>query len=102
MNEGSVGLIIFALVALGAVFAFILVFGGPPDTTGNLAGGQKVGTSWYKYRDSFEACSAGTHCSDGLPGIPTGGYDPTLQVFQCRCQTSDPTFVFYRSAYAPG
>lgn len=102
MNEQSVGLILFALIALGAVFAFIIVFGGPPDTTGNLAASQKIGTNWYKYRNPFDACSSGTNCEDGLPGIPTGGYDTTLQIYQCRCQTSDPTFVFYRSQYAPG
>jgi len=102
MNEGSLGLIIFALIALGAVFAFIIVFGGPPETTGDLAHSQKIGTSWYKYRDSYMACASGTHCEDGLPGTPTGGYDPTLEIFQCRCQTSNPTFMFYRSRYAPG
>jgi len=101
MNQESIGLIIFALIALGAVFAFIIVFGGPSDT-GMLSGTQKIGTSTLKNRDAFQACSAGTNCIDGLPGIPTGGWDNTLQLYQCRCQVSEPSFIFYRSAYGPG
>ena len=101
MNEKNLGLIIFALTALAAVFAFILVLGGP-ETTGQLSGTQKIGTSWYKVRYTYSACSAGTHCKDGLPGVPTGFYDPVFELFECRCQTSDPTFTFWRSAYAPG
>jgi len=100
MNEQSTGLIIFALIALSAVFAFIIVFGGPePSATGQA--GTKLGTSWFKYRGAFQACSV-AHCSDGLPGMPTGNYDEVRELYECRCQTSDPTFLFYRSAYAPG
>lgn len=101
MNQNSIGLIIFAFIALGAVFAFILVFGGP-ENTGNTTHTQKIGTSTYKFRNAWAACSAGTNCNDGLTGIPTGGWDPTLMVYQCRCQTSNPPFIFYRSQYAPG
>jgi hypothetical protein len=101
MNQDSIGLIIFALIALGAVFAFIIVLGGP-ESTGQVSGTQKIGTSWFKYRDAYEACSSGTHCSDGLPGVPTGKYDPVLEIYECTCQTSDPSFVFWRSEYAPG
>ena len=101
MNSDSLGLIIFAFIALGAVFAFILVFGGPQET-GALSGTQKIGTSWFKVRDSYQACSSGSHCSDGLPGMPTGNYDPITELFECRCQTRDPTFVFYRSKFSPG
>lgn len=100
MNEESIGLVIFALIALGAVFAFILVLGGP-EKTGNLAATQKIGTSWFKFRNAYEACAV-AHCNDGLPGIPTGNYDPVRELYECRCQTSDPSFTFYRSAYAPG
>ncbi len=102
MNSESVGLVIFALIALSAVFAFILVLGGPPDTTGQLSGEQKIGTSWYKVRDAFQACSSGTHCNDGLPGIPTGNYDTMRELFECKCQTSNPSFTFWRSAYSWG
>jgi len=98
MNEESVGLIIFALIALGAVFAFIFVLGGP-EATGQLAGTQKLGTSTFEYRDAVLACSRGTHCSDGLPGIPTGLYDPIKELYQCRCSTSDPTFEMWRSVW---
>ena len=102
MNNQSIGLIIFSLIALSAVFAFILVFGGPPNATGDLSGSQKIGTTSFKYRDAFSACASGTQCSDGLPGIPTGRYEEIGNKYECRCQTSDPTFVMWRSAYAPG
>jgi len=102
MNEQSAGLIIFALIALGAVFAFILVFGGPPADTGYVSGTQKVAVSWYKVRDAVDACSRGTHCNDGLPGVPTGNYDDLRELYECRCQTSDPGFLFWRSAYSWG
>ena len=102
MNAESIGLVIFALIALGAVFAFIVVFGGPPDTTGYLSGEQKPGTSWYKTRDEFEACARGAHCSDGMPGIPTGNYDTLRELYECKCQTSEPSFTFWRSAYQWG
>lgn len=102
--DDSTGLIIFAFVALAAVFAFIIVLGGPEldKVTGKLSGEQKIGTSWFKERDAAQACSRGIHCSDGLPGIPTGGYDEAMELFECRCQTSDPSFVFYRGRYQPG
>jgi len=100
MNEENVGLIIFAFIALSAVFAFILVLGSiDPTPTGQA--GAKIGTSTFKVRDAYQACSV-AHCNDGLPGMPTGNYDPVRELYECRCQTSDPTFLFYRSAYAPG
>lgn len=100
MNADNVGLVIFALIALSAVFAFIIVLGGPePSTTGQA--GAKLGTSTFKYRDPYDACSV-AHCNDGLPGVPTGNYDEIRELYECKCQTSDPTFLFYRSAYAPG
>lgn len=101
MNEESIGIIIFAFIALCAVFAFIFVLGGPEET-GALSGEQKIATSWFKVRDSYQACGTGTYCRDGLPAIPTGNYDPITELFECRCQTKNPTSVFYRSKYAPG
>jgi len=100
MNKDSLGLIIFSFIALSAVFAFILVFGGP-EKTGELSGSQKIGTSWYKYRDAYTSCGS-SQCDDGLPGIPTGNYAPAENLYECRCQTSNPAFVFWRSPYAPG
>ena len=108
MNEESTGLIIFALIALAAVFAFIFILGGP-EKTGQLAGTQKIGTSYFKYRDAAEACSKGTHCQVGLDAIPTGVFDPYINAYQCRCPTADRSFewrqdqnfYFWRSAYGP-
>jgi hypothetical protein len=101
MNEESLGIIIFALIALGAVFAFIFVLGGP-EQTGAVAGSSKLGTSWFRVDDAFSACDKGSHCSDGLAALPTGNYDPVTELFECKCQTSDHSFTFYRSKYAPG
>ncbi len=101
MNEESLGLVIFALVALGAVFAFIFVLGGP-EPTGQVAGTQKLGTSWYDYRTATKACAVGVNCEDGLPGVPTGNWDPMRYLYECRCQTSDPTFTFWRSQFSWG
>ena len=101
MNEESIAIIIFALIALGAVFAFIIVLGGP-EQTGALAGTQKIGTSWFNVREAYTACGSGTHCEDGLPGLPTGNYDPVTELFECKCQTYDPSFTFYRSKFSPG
>ncbi len=101
MNQESLGLIIFALIALGAVFAFIIVLGGP-EPTGQLSGTQKIGTSWYKFKLAEQACAADTHCQDGLPGLPTGNYDPIRGLYECKCQTSDPAFTFWRSEYSWG
>ena len=108
MNEESTGLIIFALIALAAVFAFIFILGGPePETTGRLAGSQKLGTSNYIYRDAATACSKGFHCNDGMPGVPTGVYNEFIGAYQCRCQTADRSvgwpanqgWWFYRSKF---
>ncbi len=101
MNEESIGLIIFALAALAAVFAFILVLGGP-EHTGQLSGTQRLGTSYFKYRDAMQSCATPVNCEDGLPGIPTGEWVPDHNLYKCRCQTSDPTFEFWRSPYRPG
>jgi len=110
MNEQSTGLIIFALIALAAVFAFIFVLGGPEsEKTGQLAGTQKIGTSYFKYRTAEEACSKATNCQVGLPAVPTGRFDPYIGAYECRCVTalretgwrSDQNFYFWRSPYGP-
>ncbi|PIN74573.1 hypothetical protein COV18_06800 [Candidatus Woesearchaeota archaeon CG10_big_fil_rev_8_21_14_0_10_37_12] len=111
MNSESAGLIIFALIALAAVFAFLLVLGGPASetVTGNLAGTNKVGTSYYVERDAVDAC-ADSMCTNGIPGIPTGKYD-VVKGYECECQYGFDTFYenwgqrsyndryFYRSKY---
>ena len=104
MNQDSIALIIFAFIALGAVFAFIFVLGGP-QPTGDLAGSNKLGTSWFKTRDAYSACSHGTFCRDGLAPEPTGEYDPLMELYHCRCMGNNdmnPDIDFWRSAYAPG
>lgn len=97
MASDSAELILFALVALAAVFAFIIVLGGPSQT-GQLAGSQKTPVSSWDIRNAYEAC-ASSMCEDGLPGIPTGYYDHVRNLYECQCQTSNPSFVFYRSPY---
>ncbi len=99
-NNDNWGLIIFAFVALAAVFAFILVLGGPPDpqSTGNLAGSQRPATSDFEYRTGQKAC-AHANCNDGLPAVPTGNYDRVRELYECVCQTSDPSFIMWRSPY---
>lgn len=97
MNVKDISLFIFALVAISAVFAFILVLGD--GITGQA--GSKIGTSTFKQRDAFQACSISS-CDDGLGGIPTGNYDPVRELYECRCKVSNPSFRFYRSQYAPG
>lgn len=99
MNNDSWGLILFAFVALAAVFSFILVLGGPDEATGKATQTAKIGTSGFQWRDAKLACGRGTHCEDGLPGIPTGNYDPVRELYECRCPSSNPTFVMWRSVY---
>ena len=98
MNQQGIGLIIFAFTALGAVLAFIFVFGGPEED----AAWSGASVHSLKERDAYEACSTGTYCDDNLPGIPTGEYDPANRHFQCTCQTSDPPFTFWRARYIAG
>jgi hypothetical protein len=94
-------LIVFALVALAAVFAFIFVFAGK-GTTGEISNYQKIGTSTYRVLTAEQACATSIHCNDGLPGIPTGVYDELRGLYECRCQTSDLSTTFWRSRYRPG
>jgi len=103
MND-SLGLIIFAIIALGAVFAFIIVLGGTPPTTGDLSAEQKIATSWYKYADQAARACARQTCHDGLVAIPTGNYDEQRRLYECKCQTNlhDNGFLMYRSGYTPG
>lgn len=100
MNERNLSLVIFAFIALSAVFAFVVVLGGPePVATGNA--GAKIGTSSYKIRGAYDACMS-SHCDDGLGGLPTGNYDPVRELYECKCVYSNPSFRFYRSRYTPG
>ncbi len=101
MNSETVGLTIFALIALSAVFAFILVLGGP-ESTGQLSGEQKIGTSWYKVEDAWGSCAKGSFCNDGMPAVPTGNFDTRRGLYECKCQTKSPSWTFWRSPYSPG
>lgn len=101
MNKKANALIIFALVALCAIFAFIFVFAGAP-TTGQISNYQKIGTSTYKVLTPEQACATSIHCNDGLPGVPTGNYDELRGLYECRCKTSDQSITFWRSKYRPG
>lgn len=102
MNTESTGLIIFALIALGAVFAFLLVIGPP---TGEAAAG--IGTSTYKMRDAFEACARGSDCPRRMQPYPIA-YDELTQTVWCECPTPAGSYVprheflFRRSLYQWG
>jgi hypothetical protein len=101
MNTEGIGLVIFALIALGAVFAFILVIGPP---TGEYSG---IGTSTMKIRDAFEACNRGSNCPHRMKPYPIhwDDYSQTV-VCQCPAQTGGyrpyEPFTFQRSLYQPG
>lgn len=98
-NSESWGLIIFAFIALAAVFAFIIVLGGPPEElSGEVSGTQKIATSYFDYSTAERACRH-AHCDDGLPAVPTGNYDAVMELYECVCQTSNPSFVMWRSAW---
>ena len=102
MNTESTGLVIFALIALGAVFAFILVIGPP---TGEYSSG--IGTSTYKMRDAFVACAKGTHCPRRMQPYPIG-WDDLTQTVYCECPEPAGAYrdyepmTFRRSLYQPG
>lgn len=103
MNNETTGLIIFALIALTAVFAFIYVIGPP---TGEYMSG--IGTSTYKMRDAFEACARGSNCNNRVNAVPIG-YDELTQTVICECPTPPigawrerNPFTFQRSLYQWG
>ncbi len=107
MNSENVGLILFAIIALGAVIAFLLVIGGP-TATGNISKYQKIGTSGFSERDAVDACHRGFSCNDGQGAVPTGRYDEVGNLYECVCQmysynsfykTDDP-ITYWRSAYS--
>lgn len=101
-NSESWGLIIFAFIALAAVFAFIIVLGGPTEeeemASGFVAASSKVPVSDFEPRVAEKACSH-AHCSDGLPAIPTGRWDSVMELYECVCQTSDPSLIMWRSPW---
>ena len=102
MDGNNWGLVIFAIVALAAVFSFIIVVGPP---TGDYASG--VGTSTYKIRDAFEACARGSNCNNRVNAIPIG-FDETTQTVICECPMQVAgyaprySFTFRRSLYQWG
>jgi len=100
-KENNTALIVFALVALCAVFAFIFIFAGR-GATGEISNYQKIGVSTYKVLTAEQACATSIHCEDGLPGVPTGVYDKLRGLYECKCQTSDKSTTFWRSKYRPG
>jgi hypothetical protein len=99
MNENNWGLVIFAVIALAAVFSFILVVGPP---TGQYASG--IGTSTYQIRDAFEACARGSNCNNRVNAVPIG-YDEATRTVICECPvqvgayTPRYGFTFRRSIY---
>ena len=97
MKLENIALIIFALVALGAVFAFIFTFRGSP--TGEVSIYQRMGTSSYTYLDAVDACKTSINCRDGLPGVPTGVVDEYRGLYECRCVSSDKSTTFWRSPF---
>lgn len=99
MNHDTLGLIVFAITALGAVYAFIFVLGGEPQATGDAVVGEIVPASSTHYRSAERACKY-LNCDDGLSGVPTGRYDAARELYECKCQTSNPASLFYRSRYA--
>ena len=96
MDIKNIGLIIFALVALGAVLCFIYVLGGPEtgSPTGQLSGEQIYASSWYKVMNDGElVCTTRFDCR-GRPGIYLG-YDAARDLFLCGCQVN--AFTGWRS-----
>ena len=97
MNQDTIGLVIFALTALGAVYAFIFVLGGPA-ATGQFSAEPAV--SYFQQRTAEAACANAHDCHDGLAGVPTGVFDAERELYECKCQKSNPHFTFYRSRYS--
>ena len=98
LNEETLGLIIFAITALGAVYAFIFVLGGPQSATGQVIG-ELASVSNFQIREAERACRP-LMCSDGFPGIPTGKYDAKRELYECKCLKSEQARTFYRSRYS--
>lgn len=73
MSIKNIGLIVFALVALAAVFSFIFVLGGA-KSTGAAAASQLYGVS-PAFKDARDACATLSPCPNKVPGVPIGFYD---------------------------
>jgi len=73
MNIKNIGLIVFAFVALAAVFSFIFVI-GRPQSSGAVAASQLFGVS-PSYKDAWAACATLSPCPNRVPGVPIGYYD---------------------------
>ena len=70
MNIKNLGLIVFAIVALAAVFSFILVI-GRPQSSGAVAASQLYGINPV-YKDAYVACATLSPCPNRVPGVPIG------------------------------
>lgn len=96
MNTESLGLVIFAIIALGSVLAFILVI-GPPENTGQYAAG--IGTSTYRIEEAYRACNRAVWCNGGMAAVPIE-YDPLRNLVMCECAPTNYNgqgFVFKRA-----
>jgi len=115
MNNQNISLLIFAFIALGAVFAFIIILGGPEmdKVTGQVASSKFYQTTTRYYNqnpnaittynlvDARKACSRST-CRNGLSPTPTGYFDPVAGLFECYCYTTfsgDKTYTLWMSTY---
>jgi len=94
MNNSSLGLVIFALIALTAVFSFIIVMGPP---TGDYAKG--IGTSTWTIESAYRACNRAVNCNGGM-AAQVIGYDAITNTVICECASTNylgDGFVFQRS-----
>lgn len=115
MNNQNISLIIFAFTALAAVFAFIIILGGPEmdKVTGQVASSKFYQTTMRYYNqnpnavttynlvDAQKACSR-TTCRDGRSPTPTGRLDPVAGLYECYCYTTfsgDKTYTVWTSIY---
>lgn len=114
-NQQNISLLIFAIIALAAVFAFIIILGGPQldNVTGQVASSKFYATTMRYYNqnpnaittyslvDAQKACSRST-CRNGLSPTPTGRFDPVAGLYECYCYTTfsgDKTFTQWMSVY---
>lgn len=94
MNNNGIGLVIFAIIALTAVFSFIIVMGPP---TGDYAAG--IGTSTWNIESAYRACNRAVNCNGGM-AAQVIGYDAMSNVVICECAPTNylgQGFVFKRS-----
>jgi hypothetical protein len=94
MNSSSLGLVIFALIALTAVFSFIIVMGPP---SGKYAAG--IGTSTWTIESAYRSCNRAVNCNGGM-AAQVIGYDAISNLVICECVATNyrgQGFVFKRS-----